>query len=135
MTQSFAGIRNRRIQRGIAVVAMRTTRGVSMSRSKEQWSRILEGFDDSGMSQQAYAERSGLNVATFRYQLYRRAKLRAPAAESATVGRFQEVSVGAARVSGEPCRLRVDASGVHVTGGELPSAEWVAALVRGLSSC
>ena len=135
MTQSFGGIRNRRIQRGVATVAIRITRGVGMSRSKEQWSRILEGFDDSGMSQQAYAERCGLNVATFRYQLYRRAKLRAPAVESATVGRFEEVSVRAAHVSDEPCRLRVDASGVHVTGGELPSPEWVAALVRGLSAC
>jgi hypothetical protein len=106
-----------------------------MSRSKEQWSRILEGFDDSGMSQQAYAQHCGLNVATFRYQLYRRAKLRAPASDSAPVGRFQEVSVPAARVSVEPCRLRVDASGVHMTGSELPSPEWVAALVRGLSAC
>lgn len=111
---------------------MRITRGVGMSRNKEQWSRILEGFDDSGISQQAYAERCGLNVATFRYQLYRRAKLRAPAVDSATVGRFQEVSVRAAGGSGEPCRLRVDASGVHLTGGALPSPEWLAALVREL---
>lgn len=105
-----------------------------MSRSKEQWARILDGFDGSGLSQLAYAEGCGLNVATFRYQLYRRAKLQTPQPER-PIGRFQEVTVRGAVSPAEPCRLRVDASGVHVIGAALPSPEWVAALVRELAAC
>jgi hypothetical protein len=105
-----------------------------MSRSKEQWSRILDEFDGSGMSQQAYAKCCGLKVATFRYKLYRRAKLQTSQPER-PIGRFQEVTVRSGGSAAEPCRLRVDASGVHVSGATLPSPEWVAALVRELAAC
>ena len=98
-------------------------------RSAEERERIVAAFRESGLSQEAFAKKRGINVGTLRSWIYRPKKKSKPkATQEAEPMRFVEVQA-APGIGGRSVLIRVGAS-VEVELDELPAPEYLVALAR-----
>jgi hypothetical protein len=85
-----------------------------MRRSREQWAQIVEEFERSGQSHEAFCVQRRLNVGSFRGWLYRlrNTVVQGNVARSAT--RLLPVRVGPVGATGDEDIVEVSAGGVVV---------------------
>jgi hypothetical protein len=103
-----------------------------MRRSREQWAQIVEEFEGSGMSHEAFCAQRRLNVGSFRGWLYRlrSGSPRGKVARSAT--RFLPVRVGPPAAPGDEDLVEVAIGGVIVRVPSSVGPAYVAELVSRL---
>jgi hypothetical protein len=103
-----------------------------MRRSRDQWVQIVEEFERSGLSHEAFCAERRLNVGSFRGWLYRlrNDSSRGKVARSAT--RLLPVRVGPPGASGEEDLVEVAIGGILVRLRSSVGAVYVAELVSRL---
>jgi hypothetical protein len=106
-----------------------------MRRSREEWSRIVEAFERSGQSHEAFCAQHGLNVGSFRGWLYplRRDAAQGKVARSAT--RLLPVRVsGAGAAIDEGVMIEIVVGDTRLRVPDRVDPHYVAALVAALAS-
>jgi hypothetical protein len=103
-----------------------------MRRSRDQWAQIVEEFERSGLSHEAFCAEQRLNVGSFRSWLYRlrNDSARGKVARSAT--RLLPVRVGAAGAGGDEDLVEVAIGGILVRVRSGVGPAYVAELVSRL---
>jgi len=100
-------------------------------RSADEWAQILERYDTSGLTQEAFSRREGIRYGTLVAWLGRRRKRNGQLSEPESVsGRFHELSLRSPGTDGAKLEVRLP-DGTSVCGS---SADELAKLVRLLRS-
>ena len=99
--------------------------------TKKQWLDLVDEFEQNNETQPGFAKNKGLNIATFRYWLYKVRRRRNKQAIETTDVEFVEVRQGPSS-SSEAFRIR--AGTMTLEFDSLPPASWIAELIRESSS-
>ena len=99
-------------------------------RNREEWARIIETFERSGQSHEAFCLARGLQVGTFRVWLYR---LRARTAPSTAIS-LLPVEVTTAVAAPVPSEVVVAVAGVEIRVAVGVDVRYIAGLVAELRS-
>lgn len=83
-----------------------------MRRSREQWARMVEEFERSGQSHEAFCAQQRLNVGSFRGWLYRLRSTAAQGKVARSATRLLPVRVGPVGATGAEDIIEVSAGGV-----------------------
>jgi hypothetical protein len=106
-----------------------------MRRSREEWSQVVEAFERSGQSHEAFCAQHHINVGSFRGWLYRlrRGAARGKVARSAT--RLLPVRVSASGATPDDAVvIELAFGGVRLRVPDRVDPHYVAALVAALAS-
>jgi len=95
-------------------------------RSADEWSEILERYDASGLTQEAFSRREGIRYGTLVAWLGRRRKSGELSMPKSTSSKFHELSLHAPTCSPATLEVRL-ADGTSLSGSD---AEGLARLVR-----
>lgn len=99
------------------------------ARGKETWLRLLEEYEQTELTQAAFAEQKGVKLATFRDWLY---KERDKKAESSAT--FVEVALPSVPFSVETAAVVLDFAQEHrIHFSSLPSPSYLASLLQALA--
>ncbi|QDE69478.1 hypothetical protein BHS09_22235 [Myxococcus xanthus] len=102
---------------------------MSKPEEKQEWFRVAEAFEASGLTQKEFAARRGVRLSTLQSWVYRRRRQRGSQAESV---RPLPVEVSMAPAAAESVLEVVTASGARVRFSVGTDVEYVARLVAEL---
>jgi transposase-like protein len=104
-------------------------------RGREFWQNVVSAYEHSGVSQQAFARQSGVNIHSLRGWLYRLRKEEGEQGEKHGSA-IRLVEIEAEAVALQRCRVQIGS--LYVELDAIPAPGWIAELAcayEGMKSC